>query len=154
MLKDGRLRQCASPRELVSGPVTSFVGSSVLQCNVLPAWWQGCVLHTLLGPTQSVNESTSLTLPVASDVSLEGLASPDDLDLCPGNGGVTIIVGRQFLGRYWLDQVGQGGIRLRVRLPIDTSLPLGQRCGLHLRPVAVVHTCPARKCSGAHSLPD
>jgi iron(III) transport system ATP-binding protein len=41
-------------------------------------------------------------------------------------------MGREFLGREWLYQVGLGELRLRLRLPIEVDLPRGQRGRLAL----------------------
>ena len=49
VLVDGRLHQCASPRQLVRQPASPFIGRFVLQGNVLPARWQGSQVLTPLG---------------------------------------------------------------------------------------------------------
>ena len=44
------------------------------------------------------------------------------------------VLGREFLGRDWLYQMGLGSLRLRVRLPLAVALERGERCRLVLRP--------------------
>ncbi|MCX5958213.1 MAG: ABC transporter ATP-binding protein [Cyanobacteria bacterium] len=59
---------------------------------------------------------------------------PWDPDVLPG---VEVeVLGREFLGRDWLYQMGLGSLRLRVRLPLAVALERGERCRLALRPEA------------------
>jgi iron(III) transport system ATP-binding protein len=142
VLHDGRLHQCASPQQLVNQPATSFVGRFVLQGNVLPAWWQGSDLHTLLGPVPTLSPSSFQRLS-GREASLEVLVSPNDIELDADDSGAAKVMGREFLGHTWLYQVEQGNVRLRVRRPMDLPLQIGQHCALRLRPAAVVSTFPA-----------
>lgn len=71
------------------------------------------------------------------------LVSPDDIEIDADDSGAAKVMGREFLGRTWLYQVEQGDVRLRVRRPMDLPLQIGQHCGLHLRPTAVLKTFPA-----------
>jgi len=60
--------------------------------------------------------------------------APPDPDVLPG---VEVeVLGREFLGRDWLYQMGLGSLRLRVRLPLAVALERGERCRLALRPEA------------------
>jgi len=60
--------------------------------------------------------------------------APQDPDPRPG---VEVeVLGREFLGRDWLYQMGLGSLRLRVRLPLTIALERGERCRLALRPGA------------------
>jgi iron(III) transport system ATP-binding protein len=142
VLDDGRLHQCASPQHLVNQPATSFVGRFVLQGNVLPAWWQGSDLHTLLGPVKTLSPS-SLQRLSGREAALEVLVNPDDIELDAEDSGAAKVIGREFLGRTWLYQVEQANVRLRVRRPMDLPLRIGQHCALRLRPTAVLTPFPA-----------
>jgi iron(III) transport system ATP-binding protein len=53
------------------------------------------------------------------------------------------VLGREFLGRDWLYQMGLGSLRLRVRLPLAVALERGERCRLALRPEAKPLLFPA-----------
>lgn len=142
VLHHGRLHQCASPQQLVNQPATSFVGRFVLQGNVLPAWWQGSELLTLLGPVQPISGASLPRLNV-QEAAVEVLVSPDDIEMEADDSGAGKVIGREFLGRSWLYQVEQGDVRLRVRRPMDMPLQIGQHCALRLRPSAVVTTFQA-----------
>ena len=59
---------------------------------------------------------------------------PPDPDPRPG---VEVeVLGREFLGRDWLYQMGLGSLQLRVRLPLAVALERGERCRLALLPGA------------------
>jgi iron(III) transport system ATP-binding protein len=60
--------------------------------------------------------------------------APPDPD--PRQGVEVEVLGREFLGRDWLYQMGLGSLRLRVRLPLAVALERGERCRLALRPGA------------------
>jgi iron(III) transport system ATP-binding protein len=152
ILNQGLLEQCASPVELVQRPATAFVGRFVLQANLLPARWQGQELATPIGtfelaPTSYGGDAPSglgtpqlLLRPTDLEVLPPGDAAgpsgeaPPDPDPRPG---VEVeVLGREFLGRDWLYQMGLGSLRLRVRLPLSVALERGERCRLALRPGA------------------
>jgi iron(III) transport system ATP-binding protein len=56
---------------------------------------------------------------------------------------VVEVLGREFLGRDWLYQMGLGSLRLRVRLPLAMALERGERCQLAVRPEAEPLLFPA-----------
>jgi iron(III) transport system ATP-binding protein len=152
ILNQGLLEQCASPVELVQRPATAFVGRFVLQANLLPARWQGQELATPigtfalapapyggdapsgLGTPQLLLRPTDLEVLPPRDAAGPSDGAPPDPDPQPG---VEVeVLGREFLGRDWLYQMGLGSLRLRVRLPLSVVLERGERCRLALRPGA------------------
>jgi ABC-type Fe3+/spermidine/putrescine transport system ATPase subunit len=133
ILNQGLLEQCASPVELVQRPATAFVGRFVLQANLLPARWQGQELATPIGTFELAPTSYGEDAPSGPGTP-QLLLRPSDLEvLPPGDAaapsgeappdpdprpGVEVeVLGREFLGRDWLYQMGLGSLRLRVRLP-------------------------------------
>jgi iron(III) transport system ATP-binding protein len=141
VLRDGVLHQCASPRQLVQQPASSFVGRFVLQGNLLPAQRQGERIHTPLGCLRAG------TAPLAQDSQepLEVLVSPDAIALSPDPEGGAWVQGREFLGREWLYQVLLGDLKLRLRLPLEAEYARGLRCRLSLRPGAPGVLFPTRQ---------
>jgi iron(III) transport system ATP-binding protein len=134
----------------VQRPATAFVGRFVLQANLLPARWRGEELATPVGnfemassrvspsdpglPLQLLVRPTDLTVLPAGSVAGRSGDDPPDPEARPG---VEVeVLGREFLGRDWLYQMGLGSLRLRVRLPLAVALERGERCRLALRPEA------------------
>jgi iron(III) transport system ATP-binding protein len=90
-------------------------------------WDPAVPLQLLLRPTDLI------VLPAEGAASRSGDA-PRDPDALTG---VEVeVLGREFLGRDWLYQMGLGSLRLRVRLPLAVALERGERCRLALRPEA------------------
>jgi iron(III) transport system ATP-binding protein len=152
ILNQGLLEQCASPVELVQRPATAFVGRFVLQANLLPARWQDQELATPIGTFALAPASYGGDTPSGHDTP-QLLLRPADLEVLPPRDaagpsgeappdpdprpGVEVeVLGREFLGRDWLYQMGLGSLRLRVRLPLSVALERGERCRLALRPGA------------------
>jgi iron(III) transport system ATP-binding protein len=152
ILNQGLLEQCASPVELVQRPATAFVGRFVLQANLLPARWQDQELATPIGTFALAPASYGGDTPSGHDTP-QLLLRPADLEVLPPRDaagpsgeappdpdprpGVEVeVLGREFLGRDWLYQMGLGSLRLRVRLPLNVALERGERCRLALRPGA------------------
>jgi len=152
ILNQGLLEQCATPVQLVQRPATAFVGRFVLQANLLPARWRGQELATPIGtfalapasyggdapsahgPPQLLLRPTDLEVLPPGDAAGPSGEAPPDPDPRPG---VEVeVLGREFLGRDWLYQMGLGSLRLRVRLPLAVALERGERCRLALRPGA------------------
>jgi iron(III) transport system ATP-binding protein len=134
VLRQGELHQCASPRDLVERPATAFVGRFLLQGNLLPArpGPEGGI-ETPLGRLQPVaawNDSPAAT------GACEVLIRPHALSFTPDPAGDAWVLGREFLGREWLYQVGcqRGGhdLQLRLRLPLAADYPRGLRGRLGL----------------------
>ncbi|UPM50225.1 ABC transporter ATP-binding protein [Synechococcus sp. A10-1-5-1] len=129
VLESGHLHQCASPRDLVTAPATSFVGRFVLQGNLLPAQVQAGQCETPIGVLDPVDQAATVGPASASEV----LVSQQAIELVPDDDAEAWVVGREFLGREWLYQVQLNDLRLRLRLPLDLNYSRGQRCHLRLR---------------------
>ncbi|WP_094513282.1 ABC transporter ATP-binding protein [Synechococcus sp. MW101C3] len=137
VLKDGRLHQCAAPQELVEHPATAFVGHFVLQRNLLPAQWRNGQVVTPLGAFAPLSGAAASPCPDGAPA--EVLLQPDALELTPDPAGTAWVMGREFLGREWLLQVEleqpqAAPFRLRLRLPLERTFQLSERCRLGLRP--------------------
>ena len=146
VLREGRLHQCAPPPELVRRPATAFVGSFVLQGNLLPARWRGERLQTPLGWLAPSEPEPLAAVPPAPDAAGEAvqvLVGPQAIDLTPDPEGTARITGREFLGREWLYQVQRGDLRLRLRLPLEMEHPRGLRVQVGLRSAAPARLFPA-----------
>ena len=83
---------------------------------------------------QLLLRATDLEVLPPEDPAGPSAEAPPDPDPRPG---VEVeVLGREFLGRDWLYQMGLGSLRLRVRLPLAVALERGERCWLALRPGA------------------
>jgi iron(III) transport system ATP-binding protein len=83
---------------------------------------------------QLLLRATDLEVLPPGDPAGRSAEAPPDPDPRPG---VEVeVLGREFLGRDWLYQMGLGSLRLRVRLPLAVALERGERCWLALRPGA------------------
>ena len=135
VLKDGEMHQCAAPRDLVECPATGFVGRFVLQANLLPASWTEAGVHTSIGCLHPVAPLSNRAAGTA-DAPLEVLISPHSLRFDPDPAGNAWVLGREFLGKEWLYQVGcqhaQGSLQLRLRQPLSADYCRGQRGHLRL----------------------
>ena len=131
-----------------------------------PNEWGGSVSKTISRQAPADAGTAPARLPNAEaspwdpGIPLQLLVRPTDLTVVPdeaaawqssdhptdavGRPGVEVeVLGREFLGRDWLYQMGLGSLRLRVRLPLDVALERGERCRLVLRPEAEPLLFPA-----------
>ena len=143
VLRDGRLHQCASPKELVESPATPFVGSFVLQRNVLPVWNDsagGC-LRCPLGDLERPGDLQADSLPEEATV----LVAPEAITLHEDSEGNDEVVGREFLGHSWMYRVRSGDRQLRLLRPLSEDYQRGQTCRLRLQPGSSVLLHPQRR---------
>jgi iron(III) transport system ATP-binding protein len=144
VLREGVLHQCASPRQLVAEPATAFVGSFLLQGNLLPAERRGDRFCTPLGWLAPARHPAPGAGPEGDSASpLQVLVSPLAIDLLPETDGPACITGREFLGREWLYQVRFGELSLRVRLPLAAEFTRGARARPVLRSSSPARLYPA-----------
>jgi iron(III) transport system ATP-binding protein len=136
VLRDGLLHQCAAPRELVDHPATAFVGSFLLQANLLPATRRGELIETPLGRLAFAHagEAGPEAMAGAEAQPLEVMVGDHDLCFSPDPQGEAHVCGREFLGRDWRYRFRHGDRALTLRLPLDVDLSSGQRGQLRLRP--------------------
>ena len=143
VLRDGRLHQCASPKQLVESPATPFVGSFVLQRNVLPVWNDaagGC-LRCPLGDLERPGDLQADALPEEATV----LVAPEAIALLEDANGEDQVVGREFLGHSWMYRVKSGDRQLRLLRPLSEDYERGQSCRLRLQPGSSVLLHPQRR---------
>ena len=143
VLREGRLHQCASPHELVESPATPFVGSFVLQRNVLPVWNDpagGC-LRCPLGDLERPGDLQADALPEEATV----LVAPEAISLLEDSEGDDQVVGREFLGHSWMYRVKSGDQQLRLLRPLNEDYERGQNCRLRLQPGCSVLLHPQRR---------
>ncbi|MFQ6539097.1 MULTISPECIES: ABC transporter ATP-binding protein [Aphanothece] len=133
VLREGRLHQCDSPRQLVDHPATAFVGRFVLQANLLPAELRQGLVRTALGDLHPAEGQQAPDAGLGGHGDHEVLISPEAIELVPDSMGEAWVLGREFLGREWLYQLQCGSDKLRLRLPLEFEYGRGQRCRLRLR---------------------
>ncbi len=126
VLKDGQLHQCSEPRQLVDRPATSFVGRFVLQQNILPIDISGASFISPIGP---ITDPTSIQAKFATQIMFD----EQSVDLKYDLNGPAIIQGREFLGNHWILKVELGRHNLRVSLPLENSLSIGDRCSISFK---------------------
>ena len=143
VLRDGCLHQCASPKDMVNSPATPFVGSFVLQRNVLPVWndaSEGC-LRCPLGDLERPGDLQADSLTEEATV----LVAPEAITLLEDSSGEDQIVGREFLGHSWMYRVKSGDRQLRLLRPLSEDYQRGQSCRLRLQPGSYVLLHPLRR---------
>jgi iron(III) transport system ATP-binding protein len=146
VMRDGFLHQCATPQDIVRTPSTPFVGSFVLQRNLIPVLSQGNSLNScLLGLQERIERMvlSDLTSSTASD-DICALVEPEGIDVIPDHQGEACVLGREFLGDLWEYRIRAGDLLLRAKCPIDQDHPPQTRCRVVLRDVADVTVLPHR----------
>ncbi len=130
VMRNGELHQCSSPKELVLNPKTSFVGRFVLQRNLLPVQLKGVDLITPIGLLPSC-EQYQLDKDKDKDLSL--IFDEYSLQIEPHSSGESKIIAREFQGSYWVVKVLVSTHILRIWLPLDQPLNVGDRCNVNFR---------------------
>jgi len=141
VMRDGVLHQCATPRDLVDDPATSFVGRFVLQANLIPVWPEAdnrlhCCLGSLSVPPQLSLESWP------DDASV--LVDPAAISLEPEPESEACVMGREFQGHAWQLRVQAAEHQLRVSQPLENDYDRGTRCRLGFRKGAKAMLFPQR----------
>ena len=150
VMRDGALHQCASPQEIVRDPATAFVGSFVLQGNVIPvkAPCQG-ELSCAIGSFQSREKLDGLQgdWPRESCV----LVDPEAIGVVPDAASQASVLGREFMGDVWEYRIQVGDLTVRARCPLEQTYQLHDRCRVALKDDASVKLFPHRiDLSGLH----
>ena len=137
VMRDGVLHQCATPQEIVRTPATPFVGSFVLQRNVIPAQstrpdqWS-CPLgdlsqqHIRMGASPTTQENYCV------------LVESKDIEIDADDRGDASIVGREFLGDLWEYRVRMGEMVVRATCGVEMDYPPQMPCSLRIRKGAAV----------------
>ena len=141
VMRDGVLHQCASPPEIVRSPATPFVGSFVLQRNLIPvhAGDQG-QLACCLGDLDTFEPGVQADQSASGDYCV--LVDPHDIDVMADAEGEASVLGREFLGDAWEYRIRVADVLVRAHCPIDQEHPPHTRCRLTFRDGAKVTLLP------------
>ena len=137
VMRDGVLHQCATPQEIVRTPATPFVGSFVLQRNVIPAQstrpdqWS-CPLGDL--SQQHIRMAAAPTTQKECCVLVES----KDIEIDADDRGDAAIVGREFLGDLWEYRVRMGEMVVRATCGVEKDYPPQMPCSLRIKEGAAV----------------
>ena len=137
VMRDGVLHQCATPQEIVRTPATPFVGSFVLQRNVIPAQstrpdhWR-CSLGDLndqdirMGPTTPSEEHCCV------------LVESKDIEIVIDDRGAASIVSREFLGDLWEYRVRVGELIVRATCSVERDYSPHTSCNIRVKSGATI----------------
>ena len=141
VMRDGVLHQCASPPEIVRSPATPFVGSFVLQRNLIPvqAHGQG-QLSCLLGDLDTSAPWVQADRKASGDCCV--LVDPHDINVVADAEGEASVLGREFLGDGWEYRIRVADVLVRAHCPIEQEHPPHTRCRLSFRDGARVTLLP------------
>ena len=150
VMRDGALHQCASPQDIVRDPATAFVGSFVLQNNVIPvqSTRQGelsCAIGSVRN--QEKLEGIQRNWPEESCI----LVEPQSIGVIPDDDAQASVLGREFRGDFWEYRIRVGDLLLRARCPLEQKFPPHSRCRVSLKNDASVRLLPHRiDLTGSH----
>ena len=150
VMRDGALHQCASPQDIVRDPATAFVGSFVLQSNVIPvqAPSQG-ELSCAIGSFRNREKLEQLQSDWPDESCV--LVDPQAIGLVPDSESQASVLGREFMGDFWEYRISIGELMLRARCPLEQNYQTHSRCGVALKDDASVKLLPHRiDLSGSH----
>ena len=137
VMRDGVLHQCETPQEIVRAPATAFVGSFVLQRNVIPIQWDtnrgcSCVLGDL--DQRQLRAGSAVSERDGSCV----LVQPQDVEIVVDADGDSVIQGREFVGTGWEYRVQSGDSVVRAICSLESDYPSHMPCSLRLKRDAFV----------------
>ena len=141
VMRDGVLHQCASPPEIVRSPATPFVGSFVLQRNLIPvhAGDQG-QLSCCLGDLDASKPWVQADQRAAGDCCV--LVDPHDIHVVADAEGEASVLGREFLGDAGEYRIRSADVLVRAHCPLDQEHPPLTACRLTFRDGARVTLLP------------
>ena len=143
VMKDGLLHQCASPQQIVREPSTPFVGSFVLQRNLIPVLRQETSPSScLLGLKERIQRMMLTDQISCASLDVCALVEPEGIDVIPDSQGNAYVLGREFLGDLWEYRIRAGDLFLRSKCPIEQDHPPQTRCKIVLRDSADVTLLP------------
>ena len=140
----------ASPQEIVRDPATAFVGSFVLQSNVIPvqAPCQG-ELSCAIGSFRSREKLDGLQRDWPHESCV--LVDPEAIGVVPDAASQASVLGREFMGDAWEYRIRVGDLMVRARCPLEQTYQLHDRCRVALKDDASVKLFPHRiDLSGLH----
>ncbi len=127
VMKDGRLHQCSTPQEMLSRPLTPFVGKFVFQNNIVNISSNQGLISTPFGSVivkSHLLESSPNYL----------LFDDSSLDVTIDNNGKSIVRSKEYAGSYWILRVEHEKQLVRVRVPLDSDIDIGTLCNLEFIP--------------------
>ena len=143
VMKDGLLHQCASPQEIVRQPSTPFVGSFVLQRNLIPVLReQTSSSICLIGLKERIQRMMLSDQTSCESDDVCALVEPEGIDVIPDSDGNAYVLGREFLGDLWEYRIKAGDLLLRSKCPIKQDHQPQTRCKIALRDDAEVTLLP------------
>ena len=143
VMKDGLLHQCASPQEIVRQPSTPFVGSFVLQRNLIPVLReQTSSSICLIGLKERIQRMMLSDQTSCESDDVCALVEPEGIDVIPDSDGNAYVLGREFLGDLWEYRIKAGDLLLRSKCPITQDHSPQTRCKIALRDAAEVTLLP------------
>ena len=143
VMKDGLLHQCATPQEIVRQPSTPFVGSFVLQRNLIPVLRDETSSSIcLIGLKERIQRMMLSDQTSCESDDVCALVEPEGIDVIPDSDGNAYVLGREFLGDLWEYRIKAGDLLLRSKCPITQDHPPQTRCKIALRDAAEVTLLP------------
>ena len=143
VMREGVLHQCATPQGIVRSPATPFVGSFVLQNNVIPVWTcsEGG-LASPLGRFENCIETSTLPQHWPEESCI--LVDPESIEVVPDLSAEANVLSREFLGDLWEYRINLDGLIVRARCSLDQDYLPNERCRIALKQSASVTLLPQR----------
>ncbi len=127
VMKDGRLHQCSTPQDLLARPMTPFVGKFVFQNNVVKI---NCNQDNISTPFGSVIVKSHLLEENPNYL----LFDESSLSLAVEQSGKSTVLSKEFAGSHWIVRVESYKQVLRVKVPLDSTINIGDPCKLDFVP--------------------
>ena len=125
VLNDGKIHQIDEPSELINNPKTLFVSSFILGNNILKINISGKIINTVLGSINKPNLKEYLDIKYLS-------IPPKSISIEKSIKGKGIVIGKEYLGEYFIYKVLVEDIHLRVRTNLTNIIEIGEKCNLNL----------------------
>ena len=138
VMRDGVLHQCATPQQIVQAPATAFVGSFVLQRNVIPVQMTpngGC--SCVLGDLDRQQVGIRSSKPTLKGCCI--LVQPKDVEVIVDPMGQGAVLGREFLGTDWEYRIRLGATVVRAVCSLHSNYNIHTPCRLRLKTDAQVN---------------
>ena len=123
VMKDGKLQQCDKPSTLLTNPATPFVGKFVSQNNLVK-------LNVMEGNLKTPYGSILVKKHLLNELPRILMFDETSLDISLNSEGRAFVTGKEFRESYWILRVRQDDDTLRVNIPLDREINLGDRCDL------------------------
>ncbi len=121
VMKNGVIDQCASPVDIISKPATPFIGKFVSQNNLLKIEYEDNSYRTPFG---SVFVKSHLIKEEIHTLMVDEMS----IDVIPCSNSKGIVKSREFSNTSWILRINYENNILRVSVPIDSELKIGDTC--------------------------